>query len=392
MRQMLLEIKEFFSEEKIYLFLLVFVLFFYLAAYLTYGKMHEGKRHDSSERIESAWQKIPSSIPSPKGAASPNLDSRQTAPAQEGVLRGEKLKDGGELWKQARILLAFSGAILIWSMVLNVSALRRWLAGRELIRRADRLLHISWGIRELIKVGILFFWFGIILNLVLSVLRILFFSNASGYLLIFFHTFLLDLLAVWFMVFHVRKSGARVRDLIGFELPQIPLREVWLGISAYVTILPAFFGMLIVLVYAAGLVQYEPPPHPLVNFFLEEKLPAWLVGFSFALACVVGPVVEEIFFRGFFYPVLRKYWGMRWAMVVTAGLFAAVHENAFSFFPIFFLGLALCYLYEKRKNLTSCISLHIAHNVAFIAYFFLLKNLSVSTGLSFLFLRQGGHV
>ena len=91
------------------------------------------------------------------------------------------------------------------------------------------------------------------------------------------------------------------------------------------------------------------------------------------LACFLGPIVEEIFFRGFLYPGMRKYIGVSGAMVITATLFAGVHENLFSFIPIFFLGIVLAFIFEKRRSLAACISLHVIHNSAFILYFFLLR-------------------
>jgi len=102
--------------------------------------------------------------------------------------------------------------------------------------------------------------------------------------------------------------------------------------------------------------------------------------FSLILACVVGPAIEEVFFRGFFYPALKKYVGTGWAMTLSSALFAGVHENVFSFVPIFLLGFVLCYLYEKRRTVLPCISLHIVHNSVFILYFFLMKNILFQIG------------
>jgi membrane protease YdiL (CAAX protease family) len=158
---------------------------------------------------------------------------------------------------------------------------------------------------------------------------------------------------------------------------------MWYGISTYLAILPLLFALLALVVYVAGRFAYEPPQHPLVNIFLQEKnVSNSMVWISLLLACVIGPAVEEVFFRGFFYMAIRKYWGTGWAAVLSAGLFAAVHENLFSFIPIFFLGMVLCYLYERRKSLISCITLHILHNSAFIMYFFLMKDILSSMARS----------
>ena len=208
------------------------------------------------------------------------------------------------------------------------------------------------------------------------------FTAQSNPPLFLVQTLFLDLAAIFFMIWSVRKYGAGWKELVGSfavrdRSPRavLLLREVWIGIRTYFVILPIFILMLILLVWTANAFSYEPPPHPLVVVFLEKKeLSPWVIFYGLMLACILGPLVEELFFRGFFYPALRKYFGITASMVVTASLFAGVHESIFSFLPIFFLGLVLAYLYEKRHNIMSCISLHVLHNAIFIGYFFLVKD------------------
>ena len=71
---------------------------------------------------------------------------------------------------------------------------------------------------------------------------------------------------------------------------------------------------------------------------------------------------------------------MGWAMILTAFFFALIHQNLFAFFPIFILGLCLCYLYEKRGTLVPSIVLHLTHNLVFITYFFLAKKVLFGHG------------
>jgi membrane protease YdiL (CAAX protease family) len=127
--------------------------------------------------------------------------------------------------------------------------------------------------------------------------------------------------------------------------------------------------------WVAEMLAYRPPGHPLVEIFLtEEQRAPWLIYYSIFLAVCVGPVVEEIVFRGFCYPIFKKRFGVPAGMIMSAGLFAWIHENSFAFWPIFVLGLVLAYLYEKRKSLIAPITLHVVHNGIFLAYFFLAKN------------------
>jgi len=105
-----------------------------------------------------------------------------------------------------------------------------------------------------------------------------------------------------------------------------------------------------------------------------------LIVYSLFLAGVMGPVVEEIFFRGFFYRIIREKWGVLWGMIVTSAAFALIHQNQFAFLPIFILGMALAYLYEKRDNFVAPITLHVVHNCLFLGYFFIAKQIISETG------------
>ncbi len=354
MVQMIREIVNLFRKEKLYLFLLIAIVLFYLIFFLIHRKVEQREVMDpQKQRIETMLKEAP-----------------QNAQEIEYKLKGHPYL---RLIVQLSTLLFISSfAYGIW---LGTVDLKKLFYKEELIPRARKNLNISWGIVEIIKVLILFVSVGLALNLVVIFFKLVLSApvDSTRYLLI--HTVVLDVTAVLIIVFLIQKSGARISDLTGFSLKQFPSGEFWWGIRTYFLILPIFIVILIALIYVSSLISYEPPPHPLVEILLEdEQLSFGTVFFSLLVACVVGPVVEETFFRGFFYPAVRKYLGRGWTLVVTAALFAGVHDNLFAFIPIFFLGLVLCYLYEKRSSLVSCISLHIIHNAVFIAYFFIMKS------------------
>ena len=190
------------------------------------------------------------------------------------------------------------------------------------------------------------------------------------------HTFIMDFLSFAFVLHVVRNEGGDRRD-IGFQVPSgsVP-SELMVGWGAYAAILPLFMVSLLALVALAQLFHYEPEAHPLVNIFLEEEHRSpFLISFSIFLAVAFGPVFEEIFFRGFCYQILKRHWGMFPAMISSAVLFALIHANLFAFWPIFILGLALAWIFEKRGSLLPGIILHVTHNAVFITYFFLAKKL-----------------
>ncbi len=86
---------------------------------------------------------------------------------------------------------------------------------------------------------------------------------------------------------------------------------------------------------------------------------AWLL----LLVCVVVPIGEEIFFRGFVYGALRARLRVSVAVGLSALLFALVHTEVFHFFPIFVLGLILATLYERTHTLLPGMLVHGVNNV-----------------------------
>jgi len=146
------------------------------------------------------------------------------------------------------------------------------------------------------------------------------------------------------------------------------------GISAYLAVLPAVLTVLLLLIWAVNLFHYEPPPQKVVEIFIEEgKQNPFLVAYTSVLAIVIGPVLEEVFFRGFFYAAFRTKYSAMLSAIITGIFFALLHESIFAFLPIFLLSLLLTYVYEKRKSLIAPIACHIFHNALFLGYFFLMK-------------------
>lgn len=88
-----------------------------------------------------------------------------------------------------------------------------------------------------------------------------------------------------------------------------------------------------------------------------------LIGGMF-LVCVVAPIAEELFFRGFFFGGLRKY-GLTIAVLVSGTTFGLVHvaSSPIGFIvPLAALGMILALLYERTGSLYAPIALHALNN------------------------------
>ena len=79
-------------------------------------------------------------------------------------------------------------------------------------------------------------------------------------------------------------------------------------------------------------------------------------------AVIAAPVAEEVIFRGYIYPLVKRYSEGWFAAIFSASLFAAVHMNLLGFPLFFIIGLAMVLLYEKTGSIWPCIICHMAFN------------------------------
>jgi membrane protease YdiL (CAAX protease family) len=91
---------------------------------------------------------------------------------------------------------------------------------------------------------------------------------------------------------------------------------------------------------------------------------------------LVAPVAEEILFRGILYPAIKQAGYPRTAMWATALVWAVIHMTAAIVLPLFVLGLALAYLYEKTNNLLAPITAHAVFNAINVAFLYFGDDLS----------------
>jgi len=83
------------------------------------------------------------------------------------------------------------------------------------------------------------------------------------------------------------------------------------------------------------------------------------------LVCVIAPICEEFFFRGFFFRALSNWRGIWPAAIVTGLVFGGIHAagSPVGFLvPLAFLGFTLCILTWKTRSLYPAIVLHCVNN------------------------------
>jgi membrane protease YdiL (CAAX protease family) len=77
---------------------------------------------------------------------------------------------------------------------------------------------------------------------------------------------------------------------------------------------------------------------------------------------LVGPLVEELLFRGLLTAAFRRRFGPVRTALLTAALFALAHVLPRVIPPIFILGLALALVYERIGSTLPGILVHCLYN------------------------------
>jgi hypothetical protein len=113
-----------------------------------------------------------------------------------------------------------------------------------------------------------------------------------------------------------------------------------------------------------GLERLLPLPKnsPFDQFF-NRPLDAYAFAF---LAIAFAPFMEELFFRGFLYPVLARRVGVGIAIFLTASIFAFIHVFEYKAWGpvliIFLVGLVLTAVRAKTKSVAASFIVHAIYN------------------------------
>ena len=97
---------------------------------------------------------------------------------------------------------------------------------------------------------------------------------------------------------------------------------------------------------------------------LQQSEDPLILGLMALAAVVAAPLCEEIVFRGYFYPVMKKFIGIWPAAVCSALVFASAHGNLAALLPLFVFGGVLVLIYEKTGSLWAPIAVHCCFNSA----------------------------
>ena len=175
---------------------------------------------------------------------------------------------------------------------------------------------------------------------------------------------IVDVFAILTIAAFASSLPKSLRGSFGFSARRAA-RGIPRSLVGYAGIFPWIFGLLWAIATVCQWFGIRPPVEPVQELLFFEPR-AWVVGLTVFLACVVGPIAEELVFRGVIFSAVRKRTGRWIAMLVSGALFSGLHTNAIGFVPILLLGVFLAFLYEFTGTLLAPMAVHILHNTFLI--------------------------
>lgn len=163
------------------------------------------------------------------------------------------------------------------------------------------------------------------------------------------------------MVAIVRANGHSFWKTVGWNFPAgAAVGYLTLGLS------------LAILVGLTSKLLPIPKSLPIDNYFTDATGAYLMALFGITFA----PLVEELFFRGFLYPVIARAWGVGASVGITALCFALIHEAqlAHAWAPLlllWFVGLVLTAVRAWTKSVGASFCVHVGYNFTLFALMFI---------------------
>jgi len=165
-------------------------------------------------------------------------------------------------------------------------------------------------------------------------------------------SYVVVLLVLWIMA---RRRKITLFQFTGIDKPARPALYVlafWAGLAA------AF--------WATIAVNMIPWPEALLESYQMESgaLTTAKPLMDFLAVVLIGPLVEELLFRGIIYDALCTVVPAGLAVIFQGMLFGSVHSTVIWMTYAFFMGCVLGYVRKRTDSLRPCILMHMAFNGA----------------------------
>jgi membrane protease YdiL (CAAX protease family) len=127
----------------------------------------------------------------------------------------------------------------------------------------------------------------------------------------------------------------------------------------------SFLGVGVLMLGFDILGRFLPMPKstPFDQFF-DRPFDAYLTA---AFAVTLGPLMEELFYRGFLYPVVARRLGVVWGILITGLLFGLTHAPQYGYswaaiLIVFLVGVVLTAVRAMSKSVAASFLAHVGYN------------------------------
>ncbi len=163
-----------------------------------------------------------------------------------------------------------------------------------------------------------------------------------------------------FAGFCMVRRGIPLREAFGIDVRRLPA-NAGLGAALYPAVLPAVAAAAFLARLVLQRMGMDAEPQEVLRLMVDRGAGPMRF-YLIALGIVIAPIAEEVLFRGIVFPVLIRHTGTAWALLASAGVFAALHMNLAAAAPLFVLGLAFGLAYLYTGSLAVPIVLHAVFN------------------------------
>jgi membrane protease YdiL (CAAX protease family) len=273
----------------------------------------------------------------------------------------------------AAIALAFL-VVFVAGVTLDARFLWRRRNAESLIPRAGSLPETRWSLYD-VFLGVCFLFFSEAAFLAGQQLWLHFSGHPGGSdMLMIISSLLRDVCVVAFIWGLIRRQYGQ--DLDSMKFPGAWSGQVFKTAAlSYAAIIPPLILCFLIVSRAVEIFSVEPMPQNVVQIYLKDSTQSYWVILTFFVA-LLGPVLEEIFFRGFVYSGMKKRFGVAGAACLSSVVFAALHVSWVAFLPIWMLGVFLAFLYEETGSLAAPITVHVLHNTLMVCFMMFFKSLT----------------
>lgn len=191
---------------------------------------------------------------------------------------------------------------------------------------------------------------------------------AGGYSagMIYKGTFMFVLVAAMIvMLFNVRRVG--ITELFGFNRLSLRAMLTWAIGGALAAILTVQAAAWLWQEFILSPAWDTAGEQPLVRLLRES--PDMSLRLAIALsACLIQPITEEVIFRGYFYPAVKRHTDGGFAAIASSVVFAVLHMHVPTLGPLFVMGLLLVLAYELSGSLWIPIAIHAIFNTTTVVF------------------------